>query len=84
MNYTLTAHFGTAILRDSARDADNELLYLTAKIRSGDYFDDLASKLETVQEALSPIKIDDLDSIIDDLLYLQRHYELQQKETNNT
>lgn len=78
MSYALIQNFGIAFLADSAENAD-EHLHLKAKVYSGDYFDDLAAKLEAIQGTLSPIIVDDLDVIIRDLLYLQQKYEITKK-----
>lgn len=59
----------------------NELL-LKARIRSGDYFSTLATEIEKLGGYLEAKKFpeaDQLHHIVDELLYIDKHYDLKKR-----
>lgn len=87
----LLSHFHGPAARcahDYAGSFDNDLaahrLELDALVRSGDYVATIATTLDSVSQALSQfsqtkIAHEQLERLINDLLYVERHYTLTQK-----
>ena len=69
---------------DELKDIDDHLKTqeLKAHVRSGDYFSLLATRLDDISQALSdssPEQTILLQHLIDNLLYLQKHYNIVAK-----
>lgn len=70
------------LLRDIDIDEPIERQRLNAQIRSGDYFQMLASELDEISQnivSLSEPQSIMLQHAIDNLLYIDRHYRLKSK-----
>ncbi|HUB93776.1 MAG TPA: hypothetical protein VMB52_04695 [Verrucomicrobiae bacterium] len=67
-------------LHDSTSD-DPERLHVKAMVASGDYFETLAVRLETIADALPVKSVEQyqLQDAITQLLYLQREYVILKK-----
>ena len=87
-DYTLSAiasffnHAVESVTYLADTDAQTDHQELKAHVRSGDYFSLLATKLDEVSQQLvdnKPEQTIALQHLIDDLLYLQKHYNIVQK-----
>lgn len=60
---------------------DPQELHLQALVASGDYFETLAANLEQVASAIPANSVEQyqLQHIVGQLLYLQRHYDITKK-----
>jgi hypothetical protein len=77
--------FGVSIVQDRTQDAWWEQEYqlrIATQVRSGDYFETLATRLDDLSQSVG--QYDDgvaaeLEQIVKDLLYLQRLYIIDKK-----
>ena len=86
---TVLSHFPTrlTLFRDGTDDAaamaaDEDELRAMARVRSGDYFATLATELDKVAQSLSSAaapEAPDIERVVAELLYLDKHYIIKKK-----
>jgi hypothetical protein len=83
----IVSHYNTpvALVRDAVDKEwwqQERQLQVAMQVRSGDYFATLATKLDELSQAVKEkdeMAADDLELIVNDLLYLQRNYQISKK-----
>ncbi len=62
------------------KDSDSQDYTIEAKVKSGEYFVTLATRLDEISGGINPDKAIQLQMLVNELLYIQKRYKISEEE----